>query len=501
MSVIAEEWKGSTALAGVLALCALLLLGVLQSNFVDPDVWHEIALIRQARAEGALPTRDTLAYTPTLQPSIHHEWGTGAILYLAGTTLGGTGLLLLKLLLTAGIAVAASSAARRAGAGPAVFCALAPVAIFLSWYGFSTVRAQMFTLLFTALLMRALTRDRAGERRWVITWALAHILWLNLHAGFVVGMALLACHTLEQGLRRQPIRHLVLLLAACAVLVLVNPYGFEYIHFLARSLRLSRPAIEEWLPAWKAPVVVIAVFAISIVLVAYSIGRLGVRRLRGVLPLLAATWAGLNHQRHLSIYAIVWLSLVPGWIELTPLGEALRSLWSRRPARVRVVCGSLALLCLGASVPLKPWRVTLPSQSGDHPSLIYPVGAVDWLREVGFRGNLEVPFIVGAFVAWKLNPAVRVSLDSRYEVAYPPEALDRNRELYGAKPGWERRLAENVLTDAVLVPADGPLAEAMPSLPGWSRAYRDDAYEVYLRPGRTLPEVDRRGHTAVGVFP
>src|SRR6187431_707910 len=96
MSDSTERCSGPPAVAGLLALAALLFLGVCQSNFVDPDVWHEMALIRQARAEGALPTRDVLAYTPTLEPSIHHEWGTGAILFVAGTVLGATGLLLLK---------------------------------------------------------------------------------------------------------------------------------------------------------------------------------------------------------------------------------------------------------------------------------------------------------------------------------------------------------------------------------------------------------------------
>ena len=485
----------------LLAVAALLLLGVCQSNFVDPDVWHEIALIRQALQAGQWPTHDELAYTETVDPSIHHEWGTGAVLFALGTTLGGAGLLLLKLALTVGIATACFAAARRAGAGAACFCAVAPVAIFLSWYGFSTVRAQMFTLLFTALLMTCLARDRQGGRRWVFVWVVFHVLWLNLHAGFVVGLVLLACHTIEQVLRRRPVGHLVLLLAAASVLVLANPYGSTYLAFLWHSLRLPRPAIEEWLPAWRAPASVIGVFALSIVLVLYTAARLGLRSLPGVLPLAAAAWAGLSHQRHLSIYAVVWVSLVPAWLEPTPLGHALRELWTRRAARVRAVCAAVALVCVASTLAHRPWRVTVPSQPGDHPDLTYPVGAVAWMQDVGFRGNLEVPFLVGAFVAWKLNPAVRVSIDSRYEVAYPPAALQANLDTYAARPGWEQRLAEDGRTDAVLLPAGGPLATAMPALAGWTRAYRDDAFEVYLRPGLSLPAADRRGQVAVGTFP
>ena len=85
----------------------LLLKGISQNSFVDPDLFHEMALIRDALRLGHLPLLDTLAYTPTLEPTIHHEWGTGAILYLVSTRWGGAGLLLLKYLLTIGIAVGA----------------------------------------------------------------------------------------------------------------------------------------------------------------------------------------------------------------------------------------------------------------------------------------------------------------------------------------------------------------------------------------------------------
>src|SRR5215467_9869298 len=43
-------------------------------NLVDVDIWHEMALIRESLRAGHLLTRDIFAYTPTVYPSIHHEW-------------------------------------------------------------------------------------------------------------------------------------------------------------------------------------------------------------------------------------------------------------------------------------------------------------------------------------------------------------------------------------------------------------------------------------------
>src|SRR5580698_7136375 len=83
-------------LSAGLAAAGFLLLMIANMNFCDPDVWHEMALFREALADGRVPTEDHFAYTPTVSPSIHHEWGTGAILYTVMTTFGGPGMMVLK---------------------------------------------------------------------------------------------------------------------------------------------------------------------------------------------------------------------------------------------------------------------------------------------------------------------------------------------------------------------------------------------------------------------
>jgi hypothetical protein len=125
---------------------------------------------------------------------------------------------------------------------------------------------------------------------------------------------------------------------------------------------------------------------------------------------------------------------------------------------------------------------------------------VQYLREVGFRGNLMVHFNVGAFVTWKLYPDVKVSMDGRYEVAYPPEALAENLDFYAAEPGWEQTL-DKYPTDAVLVPTPMPVCTAIEDIDGWTRVYCDDTFEVYARRGLPLPVVDRRGQRFTGTFP
>ena len=139
---------------------------------------------------------------------------------------------------------------------------------------------------------------------------------------------------------------------------------------------------------------------------------------------------------------------------------------------------------------------------------IYPAGAVDYLAQNRFAGNVLLPYNSGAFVSWKLFPAVKVSIDSRYEVAYPPGAVEEIVAFFNAHDGWRETLARYA-TDAILVPTWCPIHESLDELqpsqdhPSFRRTYRDDAYSLFVRQGvgQDLPTVDRTGEKIVGHYP
>jgi hypothetical protein len=490
---------GITALA-VAALALFLVAAVAGENFVDPDAFHLMALFREALRLGWVPIRDGFAYTPTVFPAVQHEWGTGALLYVATSTLGASGILAWKYALALGIAAALTVLHRRAATPIAVVAPLAPIGILLLATGFSTVRAQVFTLLGIAILLIVLERDRRGERDWILPWLGVHLVWLNLHAGFVVGSIFFASHVIEQRLRRAPVRHLLATLGAMVALVIVNPYGWRFFPALARGLTLDRSIVTEWDPIWNDAPGVVAVFAGSMLLLAYAFGRRGWKDTPGVLLAVASAAAAFLHQRHVSIYAVVWLGLAPAWIAATPIGLALAEVGRAKSKVVIAVGAALAIASAWVATAREPWRLRVPANPGEHESLLYPSGAVRYLEENRFEGNLMVPFSVGAFVSWKLYPRVLVSFDGRFEVAYPPKAAEENRDFYAARGSWRATLARDP-TDAVLAPRGSPVVAALASGNVWRTCYRDDAYVMFVRPGLELPEIDRRGAVVRAEFP
>ena len=514
-------------IAALSALAGLFLCCIALNTFVDPDIFHEMALFREALALGYLPLADQFAYTPTVYPSVHHEWGAGAILYFVSTTGGAAGLLALKYLLCAGIAIVVVGCARLKGASYAVLCPLIPIGILLSLIGFTTVRAQMFTLLALACLLYFLEQDRRFVglrasgcglqdqmlepvawrlkpvwrwRLWIGAWLAVYVLWVNVHGGFVVGLVVVALYTAEQIFRKRPVGHLIATIIAMAALIMVNPYGWHYYPYIWDALWLERPLIPEWRPLWHAWGPVLGFYVFSLVLVVYAVARRGVRQLPGLVIVLLTAYAALRHQRHLSLYAVVWVCCVPAFLQETPLARLLQQVWITRRRACIWSWGVMATVLFGALVVHNPLRLRLPANRGDHPKLVYPVGAVSYLREVSFRGNLMTPFTTGAFVTWKLFPSVKVSMDGRFEVAYPPGGLAENHAFYQAEVGWRETL-NKYPTDMVLIATNVPLVEAMSHTESWQRVYADDAFELYAPLSRDWAHVDNRGQRFEGDFP
>lgn len=493
--------------AWAMAMLALVLIKISPLTFVDPDVWHQLSLAREIWRSGHVPTVDVFAYTPTLRPLVHHEWGAG-VLWLAIASAGGkAGFLLFKYLLVAGVLALSARAARRRGADAVTLLACALPAILLVHYGFTTIRAQLVSLLALALLLNVLTAEAAGRRRWLIGWLFLHVLWLNVHAGFVVGVGFLGLATLERALRREPFVHLALCTAAASALVLLNPWGPAYVEYLARWLLTEeRPDMPEWAPLWadlRLRWADLATWASMVGLTGYAVRVRGLRACRGITLVAASAVFALLHQRHVTFLAITWFVVAVPWLADTPLAERLRRVVASRGRLVVVLSGLAFAVWFTGGMLLRPWALRIPADALARAEAwpTYPIGAADYLEAEDFRGNLMTPFVEGAYMMWRIRPrGGRVSYDGRYAAAYPPSVTADHRTFYSAAAGWESVLRAYP-TDVVLVPRPSPVLGAMLSLPDWHIVYGDDLYVLIARAGLEMPFVDHRGRAFQASFP
>ena len=493
-SVSTLSGEGDQRLGAVsLLACALFLVALVAYNFVDIDLWHQMALIRESLSVGHLLKTDIYAYTPTIHPWIDHEWGAGAIAYFGARWLGSRAIIFLKYGTALGTALGCFFCARSRGTNVRVFTLCAPLSFFLLYLGFfSTIRAQAYSFLFTSILLWLLKLDKGGSRLWIIPWLLAFPLWVNLHAGFAVAIVLVGLHAVEQALRGEPWRHLLWLLFVMPVDVLINPYGTDYFGYLRRALFMARPYSPEWNSILTLGNLWIALFGLAIAVAAYAVFSAGWRQTSGLLVLVGTAFAGALHRKMLPFFAIAWLCYVPSYLQLTKAGKWWLDFSERRHGFLLIAWAAFAAVCVFAALRQKPWEVVVPQP-------LYPVGPVKYLEEHQFAGNLMVPFRLGAYVSWKLYPAVKVSLDSRYEVAYPDPVVRAVFDFYAARPSWRSTLLDTP-TDAVLVPIDAKVRAELAET-NWHRVYSDREFVLYARPGLSLPVEDWSRDSFQGVFP
>ncbi len=469
------------------------LLALIAYNFVDIDLWHQMALMRDSMAAGHLLRADRYAYTPTIQPWIDHEWGAGAIAYFGALWLGGRTILVLKFLLALATYGLCWKGARSWEVDPSLFAVCSPLGLFLMHLGFfTTLRAQVYTFFFTALLVLIWRNLEEGRRSWGLLWLAVFPLWVNLHGGFVVGIGLTALYGAEKLLRGQTWHRFVLLCALMLMQVGLTPYGSSYFAYLHRALTMRRPYSPEWGGVWALGPFWTVCFLVTMGLTAYAVIAEGLGKAPGLLPLTATALEAALHRKPLPLFAILWLSHTPVYLGRTRLGDFSLAFMRRRQTFVLAAWVTVACASIAAVIRQKAWDLSVPQP-------IYPLGPVKYLTEQHCHGNLLVPFRLGAYVSWRLYPAIKVSLDSRYEEVFPDTVVQEIFDFYEAHPGWQHAL-KTYPPNFVLIPLEAPVAQHMRET-GWRRIYHDRQFDIFTAPDNALPSVDWSALSFTGRFP
>jgi len=495
---------GDTALERLAAVALLLFAAAsFSSNTADHDLWGHIQYGRDFLRRGILAV-EPYSYTAAGQPWIEHEWGAEVVFALLYDGLGAPGLLAFKILLgtlATGLVVRLAWETSRSMAAVATVSVPAILGLFC-WFG---TRPQVLTHAFFALTLYVVHRGRQGRRGLALLLPLAMAVWVNVHAGFVAGLgtlALAACveTVLARRGTRTPPYHLMLALAGCASATLLSPYGPGYLLKVMPTTVMARPNIVEWQPLTPSAIAAFPPHAAVPLLVALAVAALVVTRASRdplEIVLLAVTAAlALRHLRHAPFFLLTCVWALPH--HLATLGRPAVPL-ARRGLVTAAVVGLLATV-----------RVAQAVGSLDHLTVkagAFPIGAVRFMEHEGITGNVAVDFNWGSYLIGKCYPRCRVSIDGRYEAAYPPAIYAMSGALTAGSPGWDRLLSEYP-TDVALLDARRAGATRLATAPGWTLVYRDPVAALFVRDRprfqRVIDSYGRRPASAPladGMFP
>jgi len=476
--------KGTTN--AILLLVVPVLLFIFVRPFfthTDPDYWWHVRTGQYIYETGTIPRVDIYSYTAAGRPWVAHEWLTELLFYVIQRYFGYAANVALFALIGAITWLAVYAACRLRGVGE-------PGAVVLLLWGFAmsmgsaNVRPQGLTALLFAVYAYLLTRYRLGHKRslWLLPPLMA--LWVNLHGGYVIGLALLALTTsgeiLTRALRRQsaPLRPLLLATVLTLAATLVNPHGVEallYPFSYAGTANASMRYIVEWQsPDFHKPLFLI--FASSLLLTAI----LGMaRRPLGTTDVLwSVTLAlmALQSARHIPLFAIAAMPLLGARLQ-AEMPVFRRELARWRHPRLFLVVWPLLLVAIVAM--LFSGALPEPQVSREPNPARFPEGAVEYLRETNVQGKLFNEYGWGGYLIYELYPDRLVFVDGRADV-YGDEFIEEYMQVWHLKPSW-RQVLDDYEVRLVLVDKDCPLAVVLGGDAAWRETYMGEVERLFMR--------------------
>jgi uncharacterized membrane protein YidH (DUF202 family) len=488
VGVVVAQPKAAAATAGSglrsaawrLGAFALFLAVTVQPFGRDTDVWWHLAVGRLIGARG-IPSSEPFSFEPSANGWVGQQWLYERLIATlvdhggAGAAMLAVGALGAAAFLVAGLCLRRDE---RVGAGWVAASALLCCLIAGTVLG---VRGQVVTVLGCAITLLVIARWREGSTRAV--WALPPLLliWANLHAGFVTGIALALLAAITVSVHRRlggdepaPVRPLLLATGAGVLATLVNPAGRDLYSYIGATF--LNPTLTQQITEWQSPdfhdfwMRLLELTAVGLVALWCVSGR-RVDPLDVVLAL-GAIAATLQAQRNMALFAVV---ATP---QLARYGSAAWSRLSRRTRRtrpLRPVPGVLAMavavvvgaVTLGTIVGPELSSASTSRYEAEH----FPKAAVGWAQSHLAGARLLSTYEWGGYLAYRLGGDPRQVWIYGESAVFGDARLEEYRQVALVQPGWQDVIDRLGMRDAVL-PRANPITTALVAT-GWTTLCRD----------------------------
>jgi hypothetical protein len=493
----------------VVPLAGIFLLNFFMST--DPDLWWHMAAGRFILDTGSVPQTDPFSFTAAGQPWVAHEWLAEIAIYLIYRAGGYLAPVIVFASLVAAAFWVVFRTVRLLGMGVPGAACITFWAAFMSM-GAWNVRPQVFSYLFFAVYLFLLVRSRQRRDRWI--WAIPTImvLWVNLHAGYVMGLLILgmfvvgeAINLLRVGRSLPPgaqaagrnlgrglvprlrflstplsapgtgFRMWVGVAAATLVATAANPQGLSILLY-PLTYAGTQNASMRYITEWQSPNFhdyFFFVFGASMMLLMVLPGRRAVDWAVGV-PLLVLTAMSLQSARVIPFYALA----VAPFLALRLAKPSAVGTQHSRPSPARRLNWALLALCI--AVLGSTLFISDRAQLGPQPRTVgYPAEGVRYIQQSGLTGRLFNTYHWGGFVVWSFYPERRAFIDGRADL-YGDGFVEEYMKAYNGRPGW-KTLLERERVGVALVESDAPIAALLAESPDWEQRFQGKLETVFVR--------------------
>ncbi len=427
------------------------LVGMAARNVVDPDAWWHLKTGEYIAAHRHVPHTDPFSYTRAGAPWVAHEWLTDLTLYGIYRVASWGGLILV---FAAILSAAFFLLFLRCAGSPYIAGILT---LFGAWatapmWG---VRPQMLSLFLASLWLWILERS---ERNHNLLWwtPLVMLLWVNLHAGFALGIALLLLFLASEIVERALGQHAV-------------------------EETLRSQAMQNYIVEWASPnfhrieyLPLLILLLVTVGLLAWSNAGL---RAREMLLLLVGAFAALSAIRMIPLLVMIAVPIISKSLQPNSASR-LRVQRTRRFSISFLNAGILLFMAAFVAIHLTHVFRRQHQSEAEH----FPAAPIVLLETQPASGPIFNQYDWGGYLIWRLYPQTKVFIDGRADL-YGEPLLQQFAETYQLKRNWKGVLAEWGIA-TIIVPPDSALATGLRTSPDWTVSYEDSRAVVFskLRP-------------------
>ncbi|MCA1594175.1 MAG: hypothetical protein LC754_16425 [Acidobacteria bacterium] len=470
----------------------------------DPDFWWHLRTGQYIWETRTIPHADIFSTVFYGREWVAHEWLSETLMYGLYRVGGYVGLVVFfALLITAAMWIVYRRCAERAGHVYVVGFALVLGALAASptW----GVRPQMFSFLFASIFVAVLDDYARGKHGNFVWWLVPlTVLWVNMHAGFALGLALIGLALAgmllnvwltpaEEG-DGQPrasvwprVRQLALVFGACVAAVPLNPNGLRLYSYPFETL--TSRAMMKFIEEWFSPDFHELMFLPLAALIFATFTALAVSKERArpgeLLLLTALGFAALRSGRNAPFFALVAMPLLAGhgwnWLAAQSWGRWLAEPEKRetgRQATLKVALNVVLLIVIPLAICFVKVGKVVANRAGDE-AKNFPVAAADFMRTQKPPSPIYNEYGWGGYLIWNFYPDYRVYIDGRADV-YGDAFMEEFMATHDGATKWREPL-ERYGVRTVIVAPNAPLASLLRQEDGWRKAFEDAQAVIFIR--------------------
>jgi hypothetical protein len=521
-----------STIAGALIVIALVVFAI--GLCVNPgranDLFWQLRTGQLILQQHRAPHFDEYSWTRDGHPWVAHEWLTFVLFRICFDWKGFGGVWLLSAALTSVITVVlyrlilgetalanVDGDRPRSESAPITACLLTAFAMIVAG-AFFQPRPQLFTYLFLLITLGTVLQVRRTGRIAIGTgevkraerplWFLVpiFILWANLHAGVLVGLALLAIFSIGDalvdaaekrststaGAGGRPWHRMAVVTVVCFLATLITPYSYqEYENFAAT---ITNAPMLNGVGEWAAPDFHDPFGKLFEAFVILMLAGLFLTRLRHDPTELAFT-ALLAHEaltgsRNVPIFALAGVVLMARHIQ-SALVRMLYgksgsneppsdSLFGPAPSTIIVAAVAVAIIFSGLMRTASTLKQSAPPTGSivDRVALAsiaygdYPVRACAFIKREGFPASMRMynTYDDGGFMIMRM-PEHPVFVDSRADV-YFGSMFDEVKKVTDGTLDW-RTVMDAHQVDFIVSPVSETQSRGYLAAPDWALVYVD----------------------------